>query len=156
MQEGRARARRRAVLDSNVIISGLVFEKGNPARVLEALRTGEIEAVISPHILDEISRSFREDFDWNEARVLEAVRLLRQLCTVIDPPIEAAVSDLTPADNRMLDCAVHGQVEYLVTGDRGILRLAKFEGIEIVAPAQFVFSGTHRIPHGGGLYSHVA
>ena len=67
----------RVVLDSNVIISGLVFSRGNPADILELLRRGEIDAYISPFILEEVTRSFREDFDWSEPRIEEQLRLLR-------------------------------------------------------------------------------
>lgn len=138
MQEGLAKARPRVVLDSNVLISGFVFEKGKPAAILEALRKGEIEVVISPFILEEISRSFSEDFDWNNRRISEAIQFLLDHCIPVNPDPEAAVPELTPADNRILDCAVHGQVEYLVTGDKGILKLQEYEQIEIITPAQFL------------------
>lgn len=138
MQEGSAKARPRVVLDSNVLISGFVFEKGKPAAILESLRKGEIEVVISPFILEEISRSFSEDFDWNNRRINQAIQFLLDYCIPVNPDAEAAVPELTPADNRIFDCAVHGQVEYLVTGDRGILKLGEFQGIKTVTPAQFL------------------
>jgi putative PIN family toxin of toxin-antitoxin system len=137
MQEGQAKARPRVVLDSNVLISGLVFEKGKPARILEALRKGEIEVVISPFILEEVSRSFSEDFDWNNRRINQAVQFLLDHCIPVNPNAETTVPELTPADNRVLDCARHGQVEYLVTGDRGILKLRQYEQVKIVTPAEF-------------------
>ena len=54
-----ARAKPRAVLDSNVIISGLAFAQGNPRQALDMLREGEIEVVISPFILFEVAASLR-------------------------------------------------------------------------------------------------
>ena len=48
MPEDIARAKPGAVLDSNVIISGLAFRRGNPRQVLEMLKEGEIDVVISP------------------------------------------------------------------------------------------------------------
>ena len=140
MTEEPEKAKPRVVLDSNVIISGFAFERGNPATILEWLFWGEIEVYISPFILEEISKSFREDFDWSESRIEEAVLLLRAYCIVIDPEPNAATPELTPADNRILDCAVLGKVQYLVTGDKGILQLKEFGGVVIVRPAEFLAS----------------
>ena len=131
-------SRPRVVLDSNVIISGLAFTRGNPADILDLLRTGEIEAYISPFIMEEVTRSFREDFDWSEPRIEEAMQLLRSCCIVVDPEPTASVEALTPADNRILDCVMSGQDQYLVTGDRGIQRTENFQGTEIISPAEFL------------------
>lgn len=53
MSSGEARNRLRAVLDSNVLISGFAFPGGVPYQVLQALLRGEILVVISPFILAE-------------------------------------------------------------------------------------------------------
>ena len=93
---------------------------------------------ISPFILEEVSRAWRGRFAWEESRIEEALLFLRTYCTVVDPEHVASVSGLTAEDNRVLDCAVHGGVQYLVTGDRGIQRLKEFQGVSVVAPAEFL------------------
>lgn len=138
MQEESGTPRPRVVLDSNVIISGFHSPGGTPRRILDALRNGEIAVVISPFLFAEVAKSLGEDFDWGEPGIQEAMVLLRENCILIQPVQEASVSELSEADNRILDCAVQGQVHYLVTGDRGFQRLQEFQGIRIVSPREFL------------------
>ena len=127
-----------AVLDSNVIISGFAFSGGNPQSILDLLREGEIHVYISPFMLAEVSRVWRGRFAWEESRIEEALLFLRTYCTAVDPRQVASVSGLTAQDNSILDCAVHGGVQYLVTGDHGLQRLNDVQGVSVVTPAAFL------------------
>lgn len=138
MPAGAEASKPRAVLDSNVLISGFAFPGGTPHHVLQALVRGEITAVVSPHILGEVEQVLRGKLAVPEPMVRDAIGLLRERCELVDPTATAAVADLSPDDNRVLDCAVAGKAEYLITGDRGIQRLRDFEGIAIVSPIEFV------------------
>jgi hypothetical protein len=131
-------ARPAAVLDSNVIISGLAYTRGNPFEILRALERGDLHVYISPFILDEVAQVLRRTFHREEAVVEQAISFLRAHCTVIDPHRDASVSALSAQDNRVLDCAAQGGVQYLVTGDKGIQQLKEFRGIAIVSPAEFL------------------
>ena len=126
------------VLDSNVIISAFVFLEGNPSEIITLLLQGEIRVNISPIIIEEVSRILREKFGWEETRIEDAVHLLRAHSTVIDPPRQSSEARLSPDDNSILDCAVSGAVDYLVTGDHGIRSLGQFQGVSIVSPAEFL------------------
>lgn len=138
MHSGAADDRLRVVLDSNVLVSAFAFPDGVPYQVLQALVQGEILVGISPFILTEVEGVLRDKLRVLEQTIQEALSLLRACCDVIDPVAEAAVSELTPADNRVLDCAYQGGVQYLVTGDRGIRRVETFQGVSIVTPAEFL------------------
>ena len=138
INEGASPAKPTAVLDSNVLISGFSFSGGNPDAILNLLRHGNIHVHISAFILDEVSRAWRRRFAWDESRIEEALLFLRTYCTVVDPLQVASVSGLTDADNRVLDCAVDGGVQYLVTGDRGIQRINEYQGVSIVSQAEFL------------------
>ena len=127
----------RAVLDSNVIFSGFAFPQGNPASLLYAIEEGRIQAYISPFIMEEVSRNWREKFGWEKARIERALLFLRTYCTVIDPPPYSPLAGLSLEDNRVLNCAIQGDVQYLVTGDKGILQLKEHQGIAIVTPREF-------------------
>ncbi|MCI0440671.1 MAG: putative toxin-antitoxin system toxin component, PIN family [Chloroflexi bacterium] len=138
MSSGAGTAKPTAVLDSNLIVSGFTFPRGNPSEILELLLQGEIEVYVSTFILEEVSRVWRERFGWDEMRIEDALLFLRTYCTVIEPSQEADVRALTAADNRILDCTVQGGVHYLVTGDRGIQQLKEYQGIAIVSPVEFL------------------
>lgn len=112
INEGASPAKPTAVLDSNVLISGFSFSGGNPDAILDLLRDGERHVHISAFILEEVSRTWRRRFAWDESRIEEALLFLRTYCTVVDPPKAASVGGLTAEDNRVLDCAVDGGVQY--------------------------------------------
>lgn len=129
----------RAVLDSNVIISGFTVDRVNPAAIIDLLWKREIQAYVSLFIFEEVSRTLRgRRFRWAEPDIEEAITFLSTYCTVIDPPPESSLDELSPEDNRVLDCAIQGQVQYLVTGDKGILQLGQYENISIVTPREFL------------------
>ena len=134
------------VLDSNVFIPAFAFSEGNPSEVLGLLRQGALQAYISPFIIDEVSRIWREKFAWDESRIEDAINLLRAHSMLIDPPRQFSEASLSPDDNRILDCALDGAVEYLITGDHGILSLGHFQGISIVSPAEFLESFPECLP----------
>ena len=93
---------------------------------------------VSPFILAEVEGVLRGKLEVPERTAEEASGFLREHCLVVDPPEEAAAVGPSPADNRVLDCAVASQADYLVTGDRGIQRVETFQGGSIVSPADFM------------------
>jgi putative PIN family toxin of toxin-antitoxin system len=137
MRSGAAENRLRVVLDSNVLVSAFVFLSGVPYQILQRLLLGEILVGASPFILSEVEKVLRDKFHVPEETISEALSILRERCTLVDPPVVAANPDLSLADNRILDCAVASRAHYLITGDKGIQRLGEFHGIRIVSPAKF-------------------
>ena len=111
MRSGASDDRPRVVLDSNVLVSAFAFPGGVPYQVLQALVRGEILVGISPFILMEVEGVLREKLQVPEQTIQEAVTLLNSCCDVIDPVPKATVGAPTPADNRILDCALEGGVQ---------------------------------------------
>ncbi len=128
----------RVVLDSNVVISGLNFP-GNERTVLDLARRKRFDLFLSPFILQEVGGVLVRKFGWDGERVTQALAMLRDAATVIEPPRGPDVLQDNPADNRVLDCAVASSADYLVTGDRRhLLPLGEHEGIAIVNAPQFL------------------
>jgi putative PIN family toxin of toxin-antitoxin system len=90
----------------------------------------ELNRVLArPHI--------RRRLKWDDARVVEFSDRLREQSVIVTTSERVdAVRD--PDDNRVLEAAVAGEAEYIVTGDRDLLDLGSCEGIRIVTPAAFV------------------
>jgi predicted nucleic acid-binding protein len=57
---------------------------------------------------------------------------------LVEPSLELSVVHADPTDNRVLEAAVEGQADYIVTGDGDLLELGAFEGTRIVTPRDFV------------------
>ena len=116
-----------AILDPNVVISGLLSPAGSPARVLRAWRDGRFELIVSPLLLDELRRALayhklRQRIQPDEiGAVVEW--LARGATLVDDPPDEPPIHSQDPGDDYLIALAArHGAA--LVSGDKHVLALA--------------------------------
>lgn len=127
----------RVVLDSNVIVSGLGWS-GAPARILDAALDGQLVLVTSPPLLAELRRVLGYP---KLAKVLGGAQQIVDLVeansvVVIPARVIAAVSD--ESDNRVLEAAVEGAADYIVSGDDHLLGLGSFQRIPVMAPREFL------------------
>jgi uncharacterized protein len=123
--------------DTNIYISALEFG-GQPLQVLVAARRGLIRLDISNPLLDEINRVLRDKFAWSPDRLQRLALRLSGFTSLARPTrtIDAVPAD--PDDNRVLECAVEAQSQFIVTGDAALLRLGQYGGIQMVRAAHFM------------------
>ena len=128
----------RAVIDTNVTVSGLLFG-GLPLKIIHAALARQFEWVISPILINELERVLRSDkfaLSDHEIQVLTAPIL--GLAEIIVPEKTLSVITRCPADNRVLECAVEGRCSVIVSGDRrDLLSLKHYHHVEIVTARQF-------------------
>jgi putative PIN family toxin of toxin-antitoxin system len=128
----------RVTADSNIYISALNFP-GNPERILQMAKDGEIRLAISDAILDEVAQVLRRPkFGWGQDRVARALHQISAFTEHVEPKQRIDVITEDPTDNRILECAVASGSQYLVTGDKHLLKLGLFKGARIVMPAEFL------------------
>ena len=128
----------RAVLDTNVIVSGLNFP-GNERTALDLARRGRFELYLSPFILQETVGVLAAKFGWEDDMTAHARDVLRGAATLIDPARLPNVIEANAADNRILECAVEASADYLVTGDRRhLLPLKQHMGLKILNAPTFL------------------
>ncbi len=128
----------RVVLDTNVFVSG-VFFGGTPGRILRAWYEGLIDLVVSAEIIAEYERVGREVAeDVPGVEVMSPLALVAVRAEMVASlPLPATVcSDAD--DDKFLACAVSGGVKHVVSGDKALLRVSGFAGIEVVTPRAFV------------------
>ena len=131
----------RAVLDTNVFVSGLINPKGPPAAVLKALRSGRFTLVsslpINEEIIEVLNRPTTRDRYGLGDRIFDVSFILWEVAElVIDLPGVRVCSD--PDDDKFLAAAAGGRADYLVTGDVGdLLHLHKYKDVTIVSPREF-------------------
>jgi putative PIN family toxin of toxin-antitoxin system len=131
-------SRRRVVLDSNVLISAILFG-GSPGRVLDLVITGAVRCGISPPILDEVREVLqRSKFGFTAEQALVIVEELHGLCQLVEPTlrVRAVLSD--PDDDMVLECAQAAKADTIVSGDRDLLNLVCYQGIRILSPAAYL------------------
>lgn len=128
----------KVVVDTNVIVSGLNFP-GNERRVLDLARRGKYDLYLSGVIFEELAGVLRRKFRWDDGATTRAMRLVRAVATVTEPPRRACVIEGNQAGNRILDCAIAASADYLATGDRRrLLPLRGHMGTRIVSAARFL------------------
>jgi putative PIN family toxin of toxin-antitoxin system len=128
----------RAVVDTNVVISGL-FLGGWPYRVLEGWRDGRVEIVVSGAILEEywsVARRLSEEFPGVNAEPF--LEMLLGLAEVVDTPAPPAPVCPDPDDDKFLACALASGAKVVVSGDRGLQGVSGYRGIKVVSPRRFV------------------
>ena len=127
----------RVVADTNVYISALLFG-GVPEEVLNLARAGAFSLYISSDIRKELSRVLSAKFGWDERRVRRAQSVLANFTLTAIPTIRVSTIIEDEADNRILECALAAGAQFIVSGDRHLLRLGKFRRIAILTPREFL------------------
>ncbi len=129
----------RVVLDTNVLLSALVFPGSNPDQVLARVRHGEVELFLSPFILAELRRILLDKFRLTKQQTAARVNLIQRMATLVEPRERVALVTANEDDNRILECALAARADYLVTGDKEhLLPLRSIGTTTIVTPAAFI------------------
>jgi putative PIN family toxin of toxin-antitoxin system len=130
----------RVVLDTNILLSGLISPGGTPARLIEAWLDRRFVLVSHARQLDELRAVTRRERIRPLLRPAEAGRLVNQITLVADmagtlPPVARSRD---PGDDFLLAICEAGGAERLVTGDKAdLLALGRHEGALIRSAAAF-------------------
>lgn len=133
----------KAVLDTNVLVSGLVVREGAPRQILDAWLTDQYTLVTSLYLVEEL------------VHVLSYPRIAKRVCVNAEElaAILAALLDKAevtpgrlelpgvtrdPKDDPIVACAQEGETGYIVSGDQDLLVLGKYQGVQVVTPRQFL------------------
>jgi len=137
--------RLRVVLDTNVIVSGVMAASGHPAQIIDVWRQGRFLLLVSPEIVNEVRTVLLSPKIRGTGRVTEeqCERLLLELATTSELAMhgpELAVRSRDEKDDYVLGCAFGGRADYLVTGDQDLLVLdgePALAGLRILTPKAF-------------------
>ena len=127
----------RVVFDTNVFISAFVIPGSQGEHAFSLARERRFELFTSIAILTETAGRLREKFGQDEADVKDALRLISRVAQVVKPSRRVAAVEDEP-DNWILECPVEARADLVVTGDRHLLKLKRFEAIPIVRLVDFL------------------
>jgi len=131
----------KVVLDTNVLLSGLLAPEGTPGRILAAWFEGRFDVATSIEQLAEIGRTLsypkiHRKLKWDENRIGQFIRQLYIRAEVVDLRSISVEIPRDPGDTLILATLIASAADVLVSGDRDLLELrAKYP---IQAPAEFV------------------
>ena len=132
----------RAVIDTNVLVSGLLW-RGAPHALLERVRDGSLVLASSPALLAELEDVIgRAKFDAilirsNTSRE-RSLAEVRELAEIIEPPPLAIPVCRDPDDDAVLALALAAHADLIVSGDDDLLALKRHQGIPIFDPAEAI------------------
>jgi len=127
----------RVVADTNIFISAFLFG-GLPQIFLEMAMGGTFSLVTSHLILEELDEKLRTKFAVPDARRAAFIAKLSSHAEIVTTSVLLDVVPDDPDDNHILECAVEGKANCIVTGDRHLLRLNGYAGIPIVTVRNFL------------------
>ena len=129
----------RVVFDTNIFISALIFPRGQGEKALLRVIEGRDRLIISRDILDELLGVLARKFARDREELARVAVFITELGELISPRRSFRVLK-DGSDNRILECAVAGHADAIVTGDREMLRLGGFEDVRILTLRQYLES----------------
>jgi putative PIN family toxin of toxin-antitoxin system len=136
----------RAVVDTNLFVSGLIIKRGLPYQLVEAFRTGVFTLLVSPTLTREYERVLSEErflqrYGLTQAEVADFLFLVDTTAFMVTPRQRLPVPVRDPKDEKILAAALGGQADCLVTGDDDLLALRdhpKLKTLKIVTVREFL------------------
>lgn len=140
----------KVILDTNIVISGILTPGGPPGKIVDLWIDGKIIVVVCQALIDEYFEVLLRPKFKKAGTTIERQDLLMGLLELensifVYPRKRLCVISDDTEDNRVLECAVEGEVDYIISGDEHLLALKKFQGIFTISPAEFLAKNT-----GGG------
>lgn len=135
----RTESKPRIIIDTNVIVSGILF-KGQTIRRLLLLALNEYQLIFSQVTWDELASVLQRDGFERNMPLGARLRVLAELASLVDVvPTTSLVTDCRdPKDNKFLSLALDAGASVIVTGDADLKVLHPYRGIEIRSPAEFM------------------
>jgi putative PIN family toxin of toxin-antitoxin system len=129
----------RVVLDTNVLVSALLF-KGKTSELVLLWQTGAITPVLSRAILEEHLRVLSyPKFKLSEIEIKTLIQEeLLPFVEVVNPRKRLRVVERDPSDDKFVECAIAGKARVIISGDKDLLSIRRYRQILIQSPAQFL------------------
>lgn len=133
----------KAVVDTNVLVSGIISPKSSPAKIINCWREREFVLVTSPKILQETKRvlnypKIAKKYYLNKEKINELMQGFSLFSEVCKPTKKISVIQQDPEDDKFLEAAITAGADFIVSGDIHLLNLQKYQGIEILTAKEFI------------------
>jgi len=125
-----------AVLDTNILVSAIVFG-GRPRTIFQSVIQNQITGVTSPFLLAELNEVLTKKFKFSRSKIRLIETKIKKKFRIINPGITIDILGNNP-DNHVLETAIAGNCQYIITGDRELLDLKFFKGIVIITATEFL------------------
>jgi putative PIN family toxin of toxin-antitoxin system len=133
----------KAVIDTNLFVSGLISSKGSPRKILELAKKEVFKVATSVPINREILEVLHRDYIYfkyglNEDIIDDIAIFLYEGTQLTNDTFKFSVIKKDPADNKFISCAIEVEADYIISGDEHLLNLKHYKGIQIVNAFSFL------------------
>lgn len=133
----------RAVIDTNVLISGFISRESYPAKLVDGWIEKRFEPVVSEEIIKEYREVFARDRFSALGSVEERLKLLGTLLSfehvvLVNPQERICMVKDDPRDDIFLECAAAGECEFIISGDQHLLKLKQYKNIKVITAKEFI------------------
>lgn len=127
----------KVVFDTNIYVSAFIIPDSQAEKALLKIVEGNDFLIISKEIIDEILTVLASKFSKDREFISRTALFLADVTKVVKPSRKIhALKDM--ADNKILECAINGKADVIVTGDKEMLKLREFEGIKIISLSEYL------------------
>lgn len=126
-----------AVFDTNILFSATGW-RGNPFQCVERARAGEFPVFTCLELMEELAEKLGTRLHFSADQAAETLADYLGFLRVIHIPKALTAVCRDPDDNMILECALEGHAQYIVSGDKDLVELKEFRGIRIVRAAEFL------------------
>ncbi|MBI2672330.1 putative toxin-antitoxin system toxin component, PIN family [Candidatus Woesearchaeota archaeon] len=129
----------KAVLDTNVFISGIFWEGNFCSQIIEVWKEGKITLVTSSPIIEELIKVLKDfKVQMQDEEIKEWEKVIIENAVIVESSIKLDLIKDDPSDNKFIEAALTGKAKFLVSQDKHLLRLKQYENIKIVTPEDFL------------------
>jgi putative PIN family toxin of toxin-antitoxin system len=125
------------VFDTNVFISAFVIPGSLAEKAILKIIEKEDSLLISKNIIDEVLSVLSSKFGRDREGLSHVAVTLSELAELVKPARRIKIFK-NERDNRILECAIHGEADLLVTGDKKILQLREYKGVKIISLKEYL------------------
>src|SRR3989344_2381493 len=124
------------VLDTNVLIPITLWNYSLAQKVLFRLLNSNAKIFTSLDILKEYSKALNRDFKISQEEINEFIQKLSLFLNIVEIVEKLEIIKEDPNDNKILECALASNSEYIISYDKHLLKLKKFKNIKIISPVE--------------------
>jgi uncharacterized protein len=127
----------RVVLDTNVYISAAILGRVCE-EIVQTCRFSDLQVFISKDIIDEIGDKLSCKFLWQDDQVNVFLESIMEFCQIVKVNEKITYIEDDPDDDKILECAVSADCDFIISGDKHLLKLRSYREIKILNPADFL------------------
>jgi putative PIN family toxin of toxin-antitoxin system len=129
----------RVIFDTNIFVSAFIFSGSQAEKAIDRITKGIDTLLISKPIINEILGVLSRKFSHDAEAISRVAVYLSELAIIVHPKKAVHILE-DESDNRILECAISGEADVIVTGDKEILGLKEYLGIKIISLKEYLSS----------------